>query len=104
MEACIRVCPGNTAPIYGGCVQGCANRCDGQSGHGHNSQFGGQNNQFRGQNGSQNGQFGGQNGQNGQFGGQNGQNGQFGGQNGQYDQQSGYRSGREESEDEIEVV
>jgi hypothetical protein len=28
IESCIKVCPGNTALLYGGCVQGCAERCD----------------------------------------------------------------------------
>merc|ERR1712106_359397 len=46
VEACIKVGPGNTAPLYGGCVQGCADRCDSQ---GQGSQFGQQGNP--GQNG-----------------------------------------------------
>jgi len=32
VETCIAVCPGNTAPIYGGCVAGCADRCGGGTG------------------------------------------------------------------------
>jgi len=39
VEACIRVCPGNTAQLYGGCVQGCADRCNSP---GQSSQQGGQ--------------------------------------------------------------
>ena len=27
VESCIKVCPGNTALLYGGCVQGCTERC-----------------------------------------------------------------------------
>ena len=27
IEACVEVCPGTTARVYGACVNGCANRC-----------------------------------------------------------------------------
>ena len=74
IESCIKVCPGNTALLYGGCVQGCAERCDatGQFGQqgilGQNVQLGqqgqpiiaGQSNQ-QGQTDQSQGQYGQQN-------------------------------------------
>jgi len=30
MTVCVSVCPGTSATIYGACVQGCADRCEGQ--------------------------------------------------------------------------
>ena len=30
MTVCVSVCPGTSAKIYGACVQGCAERCEGQ--------------------------------------------------------------------------
>ena len=77
VDTCIKVCPGNTAELYGGCVQGCADRCDAT---GQGAQLGQQGNPGQsdqlGQHGQQSisDQFN-QQGQAGQFG--NGQSVQF---------------------------